>query len=172
MLTEQLTKASEHLLEESSLADQITGFLPRQAQIELTDAIEHTLAENKILIAEAGTGTGKTFAYLIPALLSGKKIIISTGTKNLQDQLFNKDFPIIHDALGVAIDAALLKGRSNYLCIERLANTIESGSLTSLELVTELQSIREWSTYTKTGDKAEVNAIPEDSQIWSCNAIK
>ena len=92
----------------------------------MAEAIAHAIEENQNLIAEAGTGTGKTFAYLVPAILSGKKVIISTGTKNLQDQLFNKDLPVIRKAIKTPFIAALLKGRSNYLCTYRLKNALTS----------------------------------------------
>ncbi|MGZ8223062.1 MAG: DEAD/DEAH box helicase, partial [Methylobacter sp.] len=101
---------------DGGLSTVIPGYQPRAAQVEMAEAIAHAIEANQHLIAEAGTGTGKTFAYLVPAILSGKKVIISTGTKNLQDQLFNKDLPVIRKAIKTPFIAALLKGRSNYLC--------------------------------------------------------
>ncbi|MGZ8144596.1 MAG: DEAD/DEAH box helicase, partial [Methylosarcina sp.] len=101
---------------EGALSKVIPGYQPRESQLEMARAIIEAIKTNRNLIAEAGTGTGKTFAYLAPAILSGKKVIISTGTKNLQDQLFFKDLPVIRKAIKVPFIAALLKGRSNYLC--------------------------------------------------------
>jgi len=113
--------------QDGPIASRVNNYVPRKAQVEMAKSIA-TILENKgSLIAEAGTGTGKTFAYLIPAFLSNKKVIISTGTKNLQDQLFYRDIPIIRDALGVSLKVALLKGRANYLCHHRLENNSTSG---------------------------------------------
>ena len=105
------------------LSEHLAGFRPRPAQLAMALAVQHAIKTKSSLIAEAGTGTGKTFAYLIPAILSGKRVIVSTGTKNLQDQLFGKDLQVVRDALAVPFQAALLKGRSNYLCLYRLENT-------------------------------------------------
>jgi ATP-dependent DNA helicase DinG len=128
--------------------------------------VEQILADGGVLITEAGTGTGKTFAYLVPALLSGLKVIVSTGTKNLQDQLFHRDLPLIKEALAVPATVALLKGRSNYLCIHRMENALQEGRLRSRELVDQLMEVRDWSGKTKVGDIAELSSIPEDSGIW------
>ena len=122
---------SEVLGSSGPLAQHVPGFAPRAAQQAMAEAVASTLDERTTLICEAGTGTGKTFAYLVPALLSGKKIIISTGTKNLQDQLFHRDLPMVRQALDVPATAALLKGRANYLCLHRLALTEQEGRLTS-----------------------------------------
>ncbi|MGH8553894.1 MAG: DEAD/DEAH box helicase, partial [Methylococcales bacterium] len=114
--------------EHGALSKKISGFRPRASQLEMAKAIAQAIASGEHFIAEAGTGTGKTFAYLVPAILSGRRILVSTGTRNLQDQLFNQDIPLIRSALAVAFQAALLKGRSNYLCRYRLANTLHSGA--------------------------------------------
>src|SRR5205814_2583910 len=108
----------------SPLAHSIPGFTPRDQQIAFADAVAQTIAQRGQLIAEAGTGTGKTFAYLVPALLSGGKVIISTGTKTLQDQLFRRDLPNVRAVLDVPVTIALLKGRSNYVCHFHLARTL------------------------------------------------
>lgn len=113
-------QASDVLSGNGPVAKLIKGFSPRQQQQEMADLIARTLVENGSLICEAGTGTGKTFAYLVPALLSGKKVIISTGTRHLQDQLYHRDLPVIRDALKRPVSIALLKGRANYLCLHRL----------------------------------------------------
>ena len=109
------------------LALAIKEFRTRPFQIEMAEAVAHTIADNGVLVAEAGTGTGKTFAYLVPALLSGGKVIVSTGTKTLQDQLFARDIPIVREALGVPVTIALLKGRANYVCHYHLERALKDG---------------------------------------------
>ncbi|MDQ4148124.1 MAG: ATP-dependent DNA helicase, partial [Pseudomonadota bacterium] len=119
---------------------------------------------NSTSIIEAGTGVGQTFAYLVPALRSGGKIIISTGTRHLQDQLYHRDLPIVREALGLPIKTALLKGRANYLCIHRLQNAHEQ--IHTPALFNDLRRIREWAGRTRTGDIAELSDIPESSELW------
>ncbi|MEN8170157.1 MAG: ATP-dependent DNA helicase [Pseudomonadota bacterium] len=148
------------------LAKHLPGFAPRLQQQEMAEAVTQALADNSLLIAEAGTGTGKTFAYLIPAMLSGQKVIISTGTKNLQDQLFHKDIPLVRDALGVPVDVALLKGRANYLCHHRLQLALEEGRFLTRSQTAELQEIGKWSGRTASGDIAELSSLSEDSPLW------
>ncbi|GAB4507925.1 MAG: ATP-dependent DNA helicase [Sulfuricaulis sp.] len=128
--------------------------------------IEQVLADYSVFIAESGTGTGKTFAYLVPALLSGKKILISTGTRHLQDQLYHRDLPLVRDALAIPVTAALLKGRSNYLCRYRLERAETEGRLAGKREQSNLVLIREWSGRTSRGDVAEMSRIPEDSDLW------
>src|ERR1700754_945933 len=108
-----------------ALARKITGSAPREQQQTLAAAVAQALDGMQTLVAEAGTGTGKTFAYLLPALLSGRRVLISTGTKTLQDQLFHRDLPAVRAAIGAPVKTALLKGRSNYLCLHRMASTAE-----------------------------------------------
>ncbi|MCD6062076.1 MAG: helicase [Moraxellaceae bacterium] len=127
------------------LAQHIPGFNPREAQLAMSDAVAKALEEKRILMVEAGTGTGKTFAYLAPALLSGEKVIVSTGTRNLQDQLFHRDLPTVTKALGVNVRTALLKGRANYLCPYRLQIHLDDGRFASKQTVHELQVVRECS---------------------------
>jgi len=148
------------------LAAHVPGFAPREAQQAMAEAVAATLEQGTTLIAEAGTGTGKTFAYLVPALLSGRKVVVSTGTKNLQDQLFHKDLPVVRGALGVPVTTALLKGRANYLCLHRLDLTEAEGRLPSRAAVDELRRVREWSGRTQRGDIAELSDVAEDSAIW------
>jgi ATP-dependent DNA helicase DinG len=126
--------------------------------------IEEVIAHAGVLVAESGTGTGKTFAYLVPALLSGKKVLISTGTRALQDQLFTRDLPLVREALGSAAHIALLKGRANYLCRYRLdrLETEAAGARYARELV----KLRAWSRHTAGGDIAELAALPEDADVW------
>ena len=145
----------------------VDSFRTRPAQVEMAQAIARTMASNEVLMAEAGTGTGKTFAYLVPALLWGGKVIISTGTKNLQDQLFLRDIPTVRHALNAPVTIALLKGRANYLCPFHLARTLENGRLTSREDVGHLRAISRFAKTTQTGDKAELSSVPENALIWN-----
>lgn len=147
------------------LSRHIKGYGPRQQQQEMAEKIQSTLADSTVLIAEAGTGTGKTFAYLAPAILSGQKVFISTGTKNLQDQLFNKDLPTLRKALAVPFRAALLKGRSNYLCHHRL--TLAESDPIQKHHHALLHDLRDWSGKTRTGDLSETNLLEENSPLWS-----
>lgn len=150
-----------------ALGKAIKGFQPRQAQLDMARAVEKSIKDQSQLVVEAGTGTGKTFAYLVPALLSGKKTIISTGSKNLQEQLFHRDLPLMVDALGYYGSVALLKGRSNYLCLDRLSRQmVESHSVEAdSTLLTQLVKVRSWSSETKSGDLGECDDIAEDSPI-------
>src|SRR5581483_4744930 len=112
-------------------AREVPNFAPRETQQRMADAVANAIEDGGTLVAEAGTGTGKTFAYLVPALLSGKRVIVSTGTRNLQDQLFHRDLPRVRSVLGAKIDAALLKGRANYLCLYRLEQSARDGTFSS-----------------------------------------
>jgi ATP-dependent DNA helicase DinG len=149
-----------------ALADAIQGFSERKEQLEMALAIESAIKNNKQLIAEAGTGTGKTFAYLVPALLSGGKVIISTGTKTLQDQLFNRDLPNVRDALKVPVTVAMLKGRANYVCHYHLEAATQSGRFASREDAKYVHLIKNFAENSKTGDKAELTDVPENATIW------
>ncbi len=148
------------------LAAAIEGFSERKQQLEMALAIEATIKNNKQLIAEAGTGTGKTFAYLVPALLSGGKVIISTGTKNLQDQLFSRDLPNVRNALKVPVSIAMLKGRSNYVCHYHLEAAAQSGRFASREDAKYVHLIKNFAENSKTGDKSELTEVPENATIW------
>jgi len=148
------------------LAESIAGFSERRQQLEMALAIEAAIKDNKQLVAEAGTGTGKTFAYLVPALLSGGKVIISTGTKTLQDQLFNRDLPNVRDALKVPVTVAMLKGRSNYVCHYHLEAATQSGRFASREDAKYVHLIKNFVENSKTGDKAELVDVPENATIW------
>jgi ATP-dependent DNA helicase DinG len=133
----------------------------------MAERIADAIAHNRALVAEAGTGTGKTFAYLVPALQSGGKVIISTGTKTLQDQLFNRDLPTVRDALGLPATIALLKGRANYVCPYHLERAIAEGRFARREEADHIRTIARFAKATRTGDKAELSAVPEDSGAWS-----
>jgi ATP-dependent DNA helicase DinG len=152
---------------DGSLGKAVSGFRPRQSQTEMAKAIAEAIAGQQTLIAEAGTGTGKTFAYLVPALLWGGKVIVSTGTKNLQDQLFLRDIPTVRKALNAPVSVALLKGRANYVCHFHLERTLQNGRLTSRDDVGYLREISRFVKTTISGDKAELSKVPETALIWN-----
>ncbi|GLQ47001.1 helicase [Dyella lipolytica] len=147
-------------------ARELPNFLPRPAQQAMARAVHHAIAECETLIAEAGTGTGKTYAYLVPAMLSGERVIVSTGTKALQDQLFFRDLPKVRSVLGARLKTALLKGRANYLCLYRLDQTVREGASFDRNQAGHLAAIRAWSARTRRGDRMELAEVPEDSPLW------
>jgi ATP-dependent DNA helicase DinG len=175
-----------------TLADTLPGFEPRDGQRRMAEAVASVLDTGGMLLAEAGTGTGKTLAYLVPAILSGQRVLVSTGTKNLQEQIFFKDIPALETALGVTFTATLMKGRSNYLCLQRF-HTMEGiyesagmfqaedwhdsqaggrarnheGAASESEKSIFLPVIRDWAARTATGDRAELADLPEDLALWS-----
>jgi ATP-dependent DNA helicase DinG len=149
------------------LGQAVSGYRARQSQTEMAKAIAHAISNQQTLIAEAGTGTGKTFAYLVPALLWGGKVIVSTGTKNLQDQLFLRDIPTVRKALNAPVSVALLKGRANYACHFHLERTQQNGRLTSRDDVRHLREISRFMKTTASGDKAELSQVPENALIWN-----
>jgi ATP-dependent DNA helicase DinG len=159
------TASTEALSEGGALASQLQAFSPRPAQLRLTAAIAEAFDQRDVLLAEAGTGTGKTYAYLVPALLSGLKTIVSTGTRALQDQLYHRDLPRVRAALGVGLQAALLKGRANYLCRYRLQQARGEPRFASPEQVAQFQRIVAWSGRTRYGDMAELEALADDSPL-------
>ena len=147
-------------------ARELPHFAPRAAQQDMARAVAQAIAERDTLIAEAGTGTGKTFAYLVPALLSGERVIVSTGTKALQDQLFFRDLPRVRSVLGSRARTALLKGRANYLCLYRLDQTVRDGGLLEPAQAHQLAAVRAWSARTRRGDRMELAEVPEESPLW------
>ena len=159
----------EHSVEllgaDGPFADALPGFAPRETQIRMAGAVEEALAQKKSLVIEAGTGIGKTLAYLVPAILSGERVIISTGTKNLQDQLFFRDLPLVRKALGRSVKTALLKGRANYLCLHRMLMARAEGRLPSKEAVAELEAVIDWSARTVDGDLSISSAVTEESGL-------
>ncbi|HLD08877.1 MAG TPA: ATP-dependent DNA helicase [Methylophilaceae bacterium] len=148
------------------LADTISGYRMRSGQLEMALAIEDAIKHGKQLVVEAGTGTGKTFAYLVPALLSGGKVIISTGTKTLQDQLFNRDLPAVRDALKVPVTVSMLKGRANYVCHFHLERSANEGRFISREDAKYVHLVRNFVENSSTGDKSELIEVPENATIW------
>jgi len=152
---------------EGPLARHLPGFVPRRAQIRMAEAVAMALAERRPLLVEAGTGTGKTFAYLVPALLAGARVLVSTGTRTLQDQLYAKDVPLVAGALGAPARIALLKGRSNYLCTYRLKRELAQGALEGVARREPLLArIETWAASTATGDLAEVAGLNEGHALW------
>ncbi|MGE5243829.1 MAG: ATP-dependent DNA helicase [Betaproteobacteria bacterium] len=173
------------------LSRAIPDFEPRGGQVEMADAVARAFEAGGVLLAEAGTGTGKTLAYLVPAILSRQRVLVSTGTKNLQEQIYFKDIPALRDALGVPFTATYMKGRANYLCLHRLdqltgetrstapaarassessssaARASGGGAPRAVSNDVFLPVIREWSTRTETGDRAELEDLPEDIAFWS-----
>jgi len=144
----------------------LPGFAPRDEQLQLAAAIEQTISNGGTLVAEAGTGIGKTLAYLVPVLESRERTIISTGTKTLQDQLYFRDMPMVKKALGSTLKTALLKGRANYLCLYRMEQARTEGRLPSRDSVSELENIRQWVPVTQDGDLSISSVIGEDSELW------
>lgn len=152
--------------DDGAFAAAIDGFAPRQAQIDMAEAVGRAQQQKHPLIVEAGTGTGKTFAYLAPTLLADNKVIISTGTKNLQEQLYLRDLPLVKQALGVTRSTALLKGRANYLCLHRLSQHRNNSEILEKQTLSELTAVRKWASSTTTGDIGELNSLSEDARVF------
>src|SRR5512135_922856 len=153
--------------EDGALAAHVPGFRRRAQQVELAETVLGAIERSGVLVAEAGTGTGKTFAYLVPALLSGGKVIVSTGTKTLQDQLFDRDLPAVRDALASGASAALLKGRANYVCLYRLERAAGEARLASRGEAEQLRRIERFARLSATGDRADLAEVPEDAPVWA-----
>jgi ATP-dependent DNA helicase DinG len=150
-----------------ALARAMPGFEPRAGQVEMAAAVAKVFAEGGTLLAEAGTGTGKTLAYLVPAILNRERVLISTGTKNLQEQIYFKDIPALREALGTAFTATYMKGRANYLCLHKLERLTDGADNLPGVHDVFLPIIREWSKRTQTGDRAELQDLPEDVAFWN-----
>ena len=150
-----------------SLAGVIPGFEPRTSQREMAGAVADIFEEGGVLLAEAGTGIGKTLAYLVPAILSQQRVLVSTGTKNLQEQIFFKDLPILREALPTPFKATYIKGRSNYLCLHRFESLNSSIVLRGPEEQKYLNAIETWAKHTETGDRSELDDLPEDLSFWN-----
>ena len=161
-----LAEVDEALGAGGPFAEHLEGFAPREEQQHLAAAVARAFAGGATLVGEAGTGTGKTFAYLVPAVLSGQRVVVSTGTRHLQDQLFRSDLPLVRRALGGGLSTSLLKGRSNYLCKHRLARAHGQPVLNDRTSRQHLRIVADWAARTKSGDIAEVSAVPEDSPVW------
>jgi ATP-dependent DNA helicase DinG len=152
---------------EGPLARELPAYHFREQQLAMADAVARAIDERGQLLAEAGTGTGKTFAYLVPALLSGGKVVVSTGTKTLQDQLFQRDLPLVRDALKVPVTVALLKGRANYVCHYHLERARQEGVFASRADGRYLKRIESFARTSTTGDKAELADVPDNAGIWA-----
>ena len=150
---------------DGALARAMPDFEPRAGQVDMAAAVAGVFENGGVLLAEAGTGTGKTLAYLVPAILSGERVLVSTGTKNLQEQIYFKDIPALRKALRIPFTATLMKGRANYLCLHRLGQLNDGAGPAAHDVF--LPIIREWSTRTDTGDRAELEDLPEDVAFWN-----
>jgi ATP-dependent DNA helicase DinG len=148
------------------LSEGVINFHEREDQVEMAKIVNEAIEEKNSLIVEAGTGVGKTFSYLVPALINGGKVVISTATKNLQDQLFFKDIPTIRDALKIPIDINILKGRSNYICQLRMENALLEGQFLNKEDAKYIHEIKKISDHSESGEISEFNNIPEKSTVW------
>lgn len=148
-------------------AERVPGFKLRSQQLEMSQAIGEAIESTGVLVAEAGTGTGKTFAYLVPALLAGGKVIVSTGTKTLQDQLFDRDLPAVRAALASGASIALLKGRANYVCLYRLRRAATEGRFAAAEESVQIRKIERFAARTTSGDRADLADVPEDAPAWA-----
>ena len=158
---------------EGTLARALPGFETRPAQLQMADAVAAAFADGGILLAEAGTGTGKTLAYLVPAILSRQRVLISTGTKNLQEQIYFKDLPVLRSSLGIDFSATYMKGRANYLCLHRFDAIRNEGAqaafpsfVTNADEAHQLRLIERWMLTTETGDRSEIEDLPEDLPFW------
>jgi ATP-dependent DNA helicase DinG len=148
-------------------AARISGFRLRAEQLEMSQAIGEAIERTGVLVAEAGTGTGKTFAYLVPALLAGGKVIVSTGTKTLQDQLFDRDLPAVREALACGASIALLKGRANYVCLYRLRRASQEGRFATRDEAVQIRKIERFAAVSTSGDRADLADVPEDAPVWA-----
>jgi len=148
------------------LARAISGFQVRAQQQEMSAAVGEAINNHSAAVIEAGTGVGKTFAYLVPAIASGGRVIVSTGTKTLQDQLYTKDLPVVKKALKTDSKLALLKGRANYLCTYRLKRAQSDGQFEDRRTLTHLQRIADWEVMSIRGDIAELGNVPKDAEVW------
>ena len=165
-------RVAEIFTDSGSLAQSLPTFESRPAQRQMAEAVAATLETGGVLLVEAGTGTGKTLAYLVPAILSGQRVLVSTGTKNLQEQIYFKDLAVLREALDVPFTATYMKGRGNYLCLHRFESFRDGAKTATLQLFGEsaaqifLPIIDEWSKRTETGDRAEIADLPEDLPFW------
>lgn len=160
-------RASDLLGPRGPFVQALEGYEHRPAQVRMADAVEGVLDRDGVLLVEAGTGTGKTLAYLVPALLSGRKVVVSTGTRTLQDQIMQHDLPLIERGLGREVDVACVKGLSNYLCLRRFQEARGSAEAATGELARQLARVEQWRRETQVGDRSELADLPEDARVWS-----
>jgi ATP-dependent DNA helicase DinG len=159
-------QVAEAFAADGALARSVPGFVARPSQREMALAVFDAIVERGTLVAEAGTGTGKTFAYLVPSLLAGGKVLVSVGTKTLQDQIFDKDLQTVSRALQARTDAVLLKGRQNYICLHRLNRAVSDGLQETREAAGYVRLIERFARVSSSGDRAEVSTVPETAGIW------
>src|SRR5512135_3681357 len=148
------------------LARVLAGYEERPAQRKLSEAVADVLDAGGVLLAEAGTGTGKALAYLLPAVELGRRVVVSTGTKNLQEQLVSKDIPLLAKALGRDLNVAVMKGRANYLCLLRFSSFGKSGTFKRQEELPVFRAVEAWAPKTETGDRAEITDMPDSIDFW------
>ncbi len=160
------------LMPEGILSKVLQQYEYRPAQLEMAEAVSNALSEKKTLLIEAATGTGKTWAYLIPAILSGQKVVVSTGTLTLQDQLCNKDLPFLSKTLPRPFSFCMMKGKSNYLCLHRFYESLRQSTFSGFGISSEMEKIQEWAMTTKSGDRSELTGLSEASQAWQEVSIK
>jgi ATP-dependent DNA helicase DinG len=166
--TRELTAATaDAFAPGGAIAAALPGFEARDGQLQMAAAVARVFADGGVLLAEAGTGTGKTLAYLVPAILSRERVLISTGTKNLQEQIFFKDLPVLRDSLGIKFTATYMKGRGNYLCLHRFDAFRDSPAFRTRDETHYIELIEGWRAGTETGDRAEIEDLPEDLPFWS-----
>ena len=160
-------RIAEAFADDGPLARALPSFEPRPSQQQMAAAAGDIFSEGGVLLAEAGTGTGKTLAYLVPAILSRHRVLVSTGTKNLQDQIYYKDLPALRDALGIPFTATYMKGRGNYLCLHRFDALKQSDEPRTPADRATIGLLGEWAVQTETGDRAEVEDLPDDLPLWN-----
>ncbi|HEY8427292.1 MAG TPA: ATP-dependent DNA helicase, partial [Sandaracinaceae bacterium] len=160
-------RAAEILGKDGPLARALPGYELREAQLRMAEIVEDALAHDGVALVEAGTGTGKTLAYLAPAILSGKKVVISTGTRTLQDQIMEHDLPLLERHLGVPVRAACMKGLTNYLCRRRFRELLLSADGEDPAIARKLPMLIDWASRTEHGDRAELRELAEDDPIWA-----
>ena len=161
-----MTSAREVLGPQGALSRALSGYEDRPGQLAMAEAVEQALARDRVLVCEAGTGTGKTLAYLVPAILSGKKVIVSTATRALQEQIVEKDIPLIRRVLGLRVSVALMKGLSNYLCLRRFGEFRASPESQDPKFSRVLATLEEWAKSTDSGDVASIGTLSEEEAVW------
>lgn len=161
-----MTRVRDLLGPDGPLARSLDGYEDRPGQLAMAEAVERALEDDRVLLCEAGTGTGKTFAYLVPAILSGRKVVVSTATKALQDQIFEKDLPLVRKLLGLEVHAVRVKGLANYLCLRRYGELRKSADAFRPEIARSLPLVENWARRTRDGDIAELDGFSEDDPLW------
>src|SRR6204780_1802764 len=147
------------------LAKRHQSFEFRRGQLEMAEIVEEAFAKHQHALIEAGTGTGKTLAYLLPAIRSGRRVVISTATKSLQEQLYHKDIPFLQKHFAPNLKVAVMKGRSNFLCVAKVNAMADQALLKGMDELDAFQQIKQWAKLTETGDRAELTFLPDDSDL-------